>query len=166
MSVQNVGATASPLLPGTQSTAKNSGSDLTINDFFKLISAQLQNQSMYDTADNTEFMTQMVQFTTLSQMNELTAAFQSSYAVGLIGKKVNVITTNQQGQQVAVSGEVEQVSFSEGIPYVYVNGGYYQLSEVLDVEGRTSSLTAQTAGGGTDIGVGKLDAVRMEKGGA
>jgi flagellar basal-body rod modification protein FlgD len=114
-------------------TGTTSGASLSINDFFKLIAAQLQNQSMFDSVDNTQFISQLAQFTTLSQINELTSAMNSNLAVSMLGKPVCVTATDELGQTRYVTGEVEQISYQSGVPYLYVNGGYYKLSEVTDV---------------------------------
>ena len=110
-----------------------SGANLTMSDFFQLIAAQLQNQSMYDTVDNAEFMSQMVQFSTLSQMEELSSAFQSNLAVSMIGKNVNVSTQNDLGVPLTVQGVVSEISYSSGTPLLKVNGAYYKIAEVTDV---------------------------------
>ncbi len=132
MLVNGIGMPATTQQNAGQSVGK-AASDLDINDFFKLISAQLQNQSMFDTVDNAQFMSQMVQFSTLSQINALTSAFQTNMAVSMIGKQVSVSTTAEDGTKQMQVGQVEQVSFSAGVPYLYVNGEFYQMSDILDV---------------------------------
>ena len=98
MGVEGIGSALASQISGSQSAAAGKGgTNLTISDFFKLMAAQLQNQSMYDTVDNAEFMSQMVQFSTLSQMEELSNAFQSNLAVSMIGKTVNVSMEDARG---------------------------------------------------------------------
>ena len=132
MIVNGIGAPSSALQNGGKSVGK-AASDLDIDDFFKLISAQLQNQSMFDTVDNAQFMSQMVQFSTLSQINEMTNAFQSNMAVSLIGKQVSVCATAPDGSKHTQVGQVEQVSFNLGVPYVCVGGEFYQMSDIQDI---------------------------------
>jgi flagellar basal-body rod modification protein FlgD len=132
MLVNGVGVPASAQQNAGQSVGK-AASDLNINDFFKLISAQLQNQSMFDTVDNTQFMSQMVQFSTLSQINEMTKAFQSNMAVSMIGKQVSVSAAAEDGTKRSQVGQVEQVSFNAGVPYVCVGGEFYQMSDIQDI---------------------------------
>ncbi|MEA4921213.1 MAG: flagellar hook capping FlgD N-terminal domain-containing protein [Clostridiaceae bacterium] len=116
------------------SSQMKSSSDITINDFFKLIAAQLQNQSMYDSVDNTQFVSQLAQFTTLSQMTELTKAATSSLAVTMLGRKVSAAGTDELGRNVSASGEVKEVRYSSGVPYLLVDGGYYTLAEITSIE--------------------------------
>lgn len=132
MLVNGIGMPAAAQQNAGQSVGK-AASDLDINDFFKLITAQLQNQSMFDTVDNAQFMSQMVQFSTLSQINALTNAFQTNMAVSMIGKQVNVSTTAEDGTKQMQVGQVEQISFNAGVPYVCVNGQFYQMSDILDI---------------------------------
>ena len=132
MSVESIGAYAG-VQPSAAKATKLGASNLTISDFFQLIAAQLQNQSMYDTVDNAEFMSQMVQFSTLSQMEELSRAFRTNLAVSMIGKSVNVSTTNEQGAPITVSGTVTQVRYDGDTPLLMVDGAYYKLSDVAEV---------------------------------
>jgi flagellar basal-body rod modification protein FlgD len=147
MQVNGLSAAADPKLAAGKTATNKSGADLNIDDFFKLISAQLQNQSMFDTVDNAQFMSQMVQFSTLSQINSLTNAFQSNFAVSLIGKPVSISATDDQGKQQITTGQVEQVSFNAGTPYVLVNGEFHQMSEILDIGPELSATTDKDTNG-------------------
>jgi flagellar basal-body rod modification protein FlgD len=115
MGVEGIGSALSGQVSSSQSSGLG-GSDLTISDFFQLIAAQLQNQSMYDTVDNAEFMSQMVQFRRSRRWEELSTAFQSNLAVSMIGKTVNVSTTDDHDNPVSVRGMVSQISYSNGTP--------------------------------------------------
>jgi hypothetical protein len=77
----------------------------------------------------------MAQFSTLSQINELTSTIKSNMAVSLIGKTVSVVSTDSAGFETVKVGQVEQVSYNSGVPYLYVDGGFYQLTDVLDIGG-------------------------------
>lgn len=131
MGIEGIGAYSEYI--SSDAMRRTTGSDLSINDFFQLIAAQLQNQSMYDTVDNTQFISQLAQFTTLSQISELSAAINSNLAVSLIGKTVNAKSVDSSGQVRLTTGEVEQVSYNGGVPYLYVNGGFYPLSDITDI---------------------------------
>ena len=137
MAIENVGSILNSYATGSASNipaaASKSGSDIDINDFFKLMIAQLQNQSMNDTVDNAQFITQMAQFSTLTQMNELTKSTQSSMAIALIGKTVNISSIAADGSNQVISGTVEKITFSNYQPYIYVDGKYYEFSQITDV---------------------------------
>ena len=142
MGVEGIGSAFTAQTSGTQA-AKFGNSDLNISDFFQLIAAQLQNQSMYDTVDNAEFMSQMVQFSTLSQMEELSNAFQSNLAVSMIGKTVNVTAQDGRGLKTTTTGIVSQVRYEEGVPRLLVNGAYHNMADVTEVGIGNSAGTAQ-----------------------
>ncbi len=142
MGVEGISSALSAQTSGSQA-ASFGNSNLTISDFFQLIAAQLQNQSMYDTVDNAEFMSQMVQFSTLSQMEELSGAFQTNLAVSMIGKTVNVTAENDQGVRQTATGVVSQVSYNEGKPQLLVNGTYYKMADVTEVGISNTAVAAQ-----------------------
>jgi len=108
-------------------------STLSMDDFFTLLSAQMQNQTMYDSVDTADYMAQLVQYTTLAQLQELTSSSATSYAVSLIGKNVEVLGTSADGEKTYLTGTVEQVAFEDGTPYVLVGGVYYEASEIQAV---------------------------------
>ena len=144
MGVEGIGSALASQISGSQSAAAaKGGTNLTISDFFKLMAAQLQNQSMYDTVDNAEFMSQMVQFSTLSQTEELSNAFQSNLAVSMIGKNVNITTEDNQGVRRTMTGLVSQVKYSDGAPQLQVNGVYYKMSEVTEVGMNNAAAVAE-----------------------
>lgn len=108
-------------------------SSLSMSDFFTLLSAQMQNQTMYDSVDTSQYMSQLVQYTMLAQMKELSASAATSYAVSLVGKNVDVSGLDESGNEILVSGAVDEVAFKDGTPYISVGGYYYKTSDVLSV---------------------------------
>lgn len=132
MPVNNVNTLANSYTTETDSTIKDN-SGLGIDDFFQIMAAQLQNQTMFDNVDNTQFITQMAQFSTLSQMTELVSTFKTNAAISLLGKNVSVLTSDENGQAAFVVGPVQQISFVNGSPMVYVKDGFYELSAVTDI---------------------------------
>jgi flagellar basal-body rod modification protein FlgD len=110
---------------------RSSTDTLGVDDFLQLMAAQLQSQSMYDQTDSSEFLAQLAQFTTLSQINELTSATKTNLALSLIGKEVAVPDdTSFRGYK---TGFVTSVGLSEGVPHIQVNGKYYLLSDLLEI---------------------------------
>jgi len=104
--------------------------NLSVNDFLKLMAAQLQNQSLYDQTDNSEFLAQLAQFTTLQQMTELAIASKINTAVSLLGKKVTVPDYYTGSIK---TGIVSSVGMNDGIPHVKVNGEYFPLTDLLEI---------------------------------
>ncbi|HHW24114.1 MAG TPA: flagellar hook capping FlgD N-terminal domain-containing protein [Bacillota bacterium] len=104
---------------------------LSTSDFLRLMAAQLQNQTMYDQTDSTEFLAQLAQFSTLSQMAELASTLKVSTAISLLGKKVTVHAPDFGGRN--VTGYVTGVSMQDGVPYVKVNGTFYSIADIIEV---------------------------------
>lgn len=120
--------------PTNVPVAESNSTTLSMNDFFELLAAQLQNQNMLDPVDNTEFIAQMAQFSTLSQMQELAKAGQMTYSVSLIGKTVTVSSIDENGTSVIRTGKVDNVTYQSGVPYIGIAGNSYLVSNVLSVE--------------------------------
>lgn len=138
MDVAGIGSPSNLVVPGREDKTANMGkSELKMSDFFKLMVAQLTNQSMYDNVDNSQFMSQMVQFSTLSRMEEMTNAFQGNLAVSMIGKQVAIADKDEYNRENVIQGEVTQVNYQSGKPYVMVNGQSYTLDQVSVVREKT-----------------------------
>jgi flagellar basal-body rod modification protein FlgD len=106
---------------------------LTMDDFFKLIAAQLQNQDMFNPVDNTEFIAQMAQISTLSQMSELSNNINTNLSVSLLGKTVSASAPDERGVNKTTTGVVEGVSFSNGKAVIQVGGQYFQMEQVNQI---------------------------------
>jgi flagellar basal-body rod modification protein FlgD len=105
-------------------------------DFLKLLVAQLSAQDPMNPVSNTDFAAQMAQFSTLQTtqtMQTNMAAVQAGtgllVANGLLGKTVNLRTSNGQ----TVTGVVDTVQYQSGNPTITVNGQVYDLSQVTSV---------------------------------
>ena len=106
--------------------------DLGKDDFLKILITQLRNQDPTKPMEDKEFISQMAQFSTLEQMNNMSEGFsnlsgklQSSQAMSALGKSVEVATEGGQ----TVTGTVGEVTMGE-FPQVLVNGTYYDFSQV------------------------------------
>ncbi|MCC7705599.1 flagellar hook capping protein [Janthinobacterium sp. GW460P] len=93
-------------------------SNIAIQDFLKILTAQLNSQDPLKPVDNQEFVAQIAQFASLEQSRQLNAkidellSVQSSLqSVGLLGKTVDI---NQGGG--VVTGKVTALDFASGQP--------------------------------------------------
>lgn len=112
------------------------------DDFLKLLAQQFKSQDPMKPMDDTSFIAQMAQFTSLQQTSEmaqtmtaLSAQQQVATANSYIGHKVTV----DAGQGLTDAGDVTAVKMVEGAPQLVVNGQAYAMSSVLLVE--PSALT-------------------------
>lgn len=101
------------------------------DDFLKLLIEQLSHQDPLSPMENTEFIAQMAQFSSLEQITNMSSGFNrlasmlgNSEAVNLVGKTVDIGT--EEGR---ITGMVESVSRGEN-PQVVVNGVPYAMTQI------------------------------------
>ena len=99
-------------------------SSLSMDDFWKLLSAQLRYQDMSNPMSNSEMMGQLTQMATMNAMDTMgetiTAAMNSmsqislsSYATGLLGQEITVADLDKDGKLVGeTTGKVDGVALS------------------------------------------------------
>lgn len=112
----------------------NSSSDnlsLEFEDYLQIIVAQLQNQDMSNPADMSDFINQMVQYTTIQVMQDMNDLSKSSYAMSFIGKDVVIAETDASGNVVSKSGKVDGVSLYYDEPVFIVDGVEYPMSSIM-----------------------------------
>jgi flagellar basal-body rod modification protein FlgD len=132
---------------GQNSTASSVMPSQTLNqaDFLKLLTVQLSQQDPMQPMDDTAFVAQMAQFTSLQQTSDIDTQITSlnsnnaiQTATGLIGTNVTLQTNSGP-----VSGPVQSVDNSTGTVQLNVNGSLYPLSQVIDVTPPPSTTTTQ-----------------------
>ena len=104
------------------------------DDFLKLLMTQMTHQDPTEPMDNSQFIAQMAQFSSLEQMynvsngfNKMASIMQSNEAAGTLGK---VVELDVEGEQ--VSGVVEGFTRGEN-PQIQVNGNFYKMDYVRAV---------------------------------
>ena len=97
-------------------------SPVNIQDFLRILVAQLNNQDPLKPLDNEQFVTQLAQFTSLQQSQNLNDKLASlltiqgtMQSVGLLGRSVEV-----NGASGQVSGTVSALNFVSGEPRLTV----------------------------------------------
>ena len=104
------------------------------DDFLKLLITQLSNQDPTSPMENTEFISQMAQFSSLEQMTNMSTSFSkmasfinSSEAASTLGKTVELNVGDA-----SVTGIVEGATRGEN-PQVLVNGMYYSMDKIAAI---------------------------------
>jgi flagellar basal-body rod modification protein FlgD len=148
-------AGATPVAPGsTDPLTGAAGGALGKTAFLKLLVQEMTNQDPLKPADNTEFIAQLAQFSTLEQMQnmndgfgKLQTSFQSAEARGLLGVQVDAVNSSTGAD---VNGVVDQIIVnSDGSIQVDVNGTPVSIGEVIKVgPGATPTTTTPTTGSG------------------
>jgi flagellar basal-body rod modification protein FlgD len=120
----------------SQTPASTSRNTLDQADFLQLLSLQFQQQDPLKPMDDTSFLAQMAQFTSLQQMNTLTGQItllrsdqQKMAAAAYLGRTVTVSDGDH-----TVSGQVASVDTSGDTPQLVINGISYPLSSLLSVD--------------------------------
>lgn len=131
MAIDGVSSLASQV--ATSSTAKGSkdNSMLSMEDFFSLMVSQLSNQDMYNPVDNSQFITQMAQFSMVQALSEMNQASTAAYSVSLIGKEGTVAQIDDDGFMQETIGIIEGVNLYNGSTEVIIDGNSYPLSSIM-----------------------------------
>lgn len=115
---------------------RQASQELGKDDFLRLLITQLQNQDPTSPMENTQFIAQMAQFSSLEQMTNMSTEFtklanmlNSGEAVSLLGKSVEVASGES-----SISGVVEAVTRGTN-PQVKVNGMLYSMDQINAVYG-------------------------------
>ena len=83
---------------------------VSVDDFLNLMVAQLRNQDFMNPVDDTQYVTQLAQFATMSQMQELAANMKNNYALSLVGTNVTAAKFAVSGALINETGPISKVS--------------------------------------------------------
>ena len=115
----------------TQNTdVREAKRELGKDDFLKLLVTQLQNQDPLSPLEDTDFIAQMAQFSSLEEMSALNRSFEFGSSVSLIGKEI--LAKNPYGSGF-ISGNVDRVSMQNGQCYLTIGEYVFTLSDVIEV---------------------------------
>ena len=105
--------------------------------FLNLLVTQLKNQDPMNPMDDTQFVTQLAQFSSLEQMQNMNSTLGTSVtnqatleAVSLIGRNVDAVDSSTGN---TITGVVDKVFFQSGQAVLEVGGNDIQLSDVSSV---------------------------------
>lgn len=134
MSIDSINNYGTSGTSSTNNTSSSAGTGtLNMDDFLQLLVAQLKNQDMYNTMDDSEYMAQMAQFSMLQAITDMSELSMTSYGVSLIGKEVTIAQIGDDGTVKSIKGIVDSVNFFNGSPQVVVDDKSYSLSSVMSV---------------------------------
>lgn len=128
----------------TISTANATEQDYTM--FLQLMLAQLENQDPTSPMENTEWLSQLAQYSSLEQMTAMNANMESiadglqslssdvgtnaviSQTLSLVGKEVTLDTDSGE-----ISGIVEEAKFDGGVGFVKVGDEYHSIANITTI---------------------------------
>ena len=112
---------------------KRGTTNLGIDEFLKLIVAQMQNQDMLNPMKDTDFIAQMASFTTLEVMSNNMKMNSKAYALSMLGKEVVIKARKDSGEVYKKKDVVTEISYEDKDPVLTVDGKKYLLENVKTV---------------------------------
>lgn len=141
------------------SSVSSSTNQLGQNAFLQLLAVQMQNQDPLNPVDNTQFVAQLAQFSSLQELTTISAQLgslstttsqmlsnqgtdQLFSAFNLLNSEVTLSSGTSSGTSVQVTGTVAGVNVSNGQVNIVVNGQSYSLSSIESVTATGATSTA------------------------
>lgn len=116
---------------GAVNNTNSNGNEMDKDMFLQLLVTQMQYQDPMNPTDNTEYMSQLAQFSTLEAMQNLGSTISSGQMMSLTGQYVILNVPDSAGNISQVSGIVDYVTVTDGKTYFHINDNYYP-SDYLD----------------------------------
>lgn len=134
-----------------KSKFKDSTEEMVSSDtFLSLLVAEMTNQDPMEPTSNTEFVTQMAQFTSLQYSKDSATYSMSNYASSLVGKTVTA-SKMDGSKQVTKTGVVESVMKSGKTYTLKIDGVSFDISNVTSI-GTTSDSSTDNTSSGSSLG--------------
>ena len=118
--------------------------------FLSLLVAEMTNQDPMEPTSNTEFVTQMAQFTSLQYSKDSATYSQSNYASSLVGKTVTA-SKMDGSKQVTKTGVVQSVMKNGDSYTLKIDGVSFELKNITSIS-ETTSADSNTTTGNTSLG--------------
>ncbi|MDO5157002.1 MAG: flagellar hook capping FlgD N-terminal domain-containing protein [Eubacteriales bacterium] len=115
----------------TSANAKKANDALDKDAFLQLLVAQMQYQDPLEPTDNTEYMSQLAQFSSVEELQNINQTFSGNRALSLAGQYVILNVPDSAGNINQISGLVDYVTINNGKTFFSINDTYYD-SEYLD----------------------------------
>lgn len=116
----------------TQKKNTRGTSELGKDAFLQLLVAQMKYQDPLEPSKDTEFISQLAQFSALEQMQNLNGTMTNAQAFSYIGQNV-IVNITSDGYIKQIEGTVDYVTLSNGKAYVSINGNLYAASDVQTI---------------------------------
>lgn len=127
------------------SVKKATKSGLDKDAFLKLLVAQMKYQDPLEPTSNTEFIAQYATFSQVEQMQNMAMTMELSRASGMVGKLVEIQTTDQNGDAHVFQGVVEYVTYENNKAFVSIDGSLYSVDDVHAVIDETYQAAYELA---------------------
>ncbi|MDR0869175.1 MAG: hypothetical protein LBN39_00120 [Planctomycetaceae bacterium] len=117
---------------------KDRMSDLTMTDFIKMMTAELENQDPMSPMSNTEMLSQINQLRQITSSDKLSTSIEAlslgqalTTASGLIGKTVTGV--NSLGSE--ITGKIDKITIEDGVPKLHIGSSLVEIANITAVDG-------------------------------
>lgn len=107
--------------------------DLTSQDFLNLMMEQLKNQDFMNPMQDTEFLSQLAQFSSMQYMQELANYSKQNYVSSLVGQTVTATKFTTSGGLDTTTGVVSKISLVDNEYLVYIGDKSYTLDQIMEI---------------------------------
>lgn len=174
MADSTIGIDTSKATTIQSSTSSSLSGSLDKDAFLQLLVTQMQYQDPLNPSDNSQYMSQLAQFSSLESMQNLNSTVNNNQALGLTGQYVIMNTVDSSGEKSQISGLVDYVTISNGTALLSINDQYYPIDDLDSVvsldylqhladkesessENKTDSESGTGTGSGSGTGSGEGD---------
>ena len=112
---------------GQQNPYSDAMQDLSMDEFLKMMIAELQNQDPLEPMDNGQILEQIGQIREITSSDKLTSTLEAAFlgqnmatASSLMGQWL--VAMSEDNNEVLAAGQVTQISMANGIPKLHVGG--------------------------------------------
>ena len=133
--------------------ARTTGLQNNSNMFLTLMLKQLEHQDPTEPTDNTQWLSQLAQYSSLEQMTQMNNGLENcakyisamyddmmlnseiNQTLSMIGKDVTLQIPNENDPKnpTTITGNVTEASFEDGTGKIKVNGEYYSIENVISI---------------------------------
>lgn len=117
----------------TEKASTKGSNDLGKDAFLQLLVCQMQNQDPLNPSSDTEYVSQLAQFSQLEQLQNLGTETEKSQAFSLVGKHVVFQIKDANGKTTYPEGFVDSVNISGNKVKLFVNGVGYDYDKLYNV---------------------------------
>ena len=150
----------------SNTTDRKTSSKNDSNMFLNLMLQQLKNQDPTQPTDNTEWLSQLAQYSSLEQMtqmntgltncmnyisamyNDMAMNAEITQTLSMVGKEVTITVPdeNDSSKTTEITGKVTEANFKDGTGKVKGNGEYYSISNITSIResGKGTSDTTKS----------------------
>lgn len=103
------------------------------DQFLQLLVTQMRNQNPLEPASDTEWISQLANFSSLEAMQNMSSTMTGTQAMSMVGKYVDIVSKTDSGKTTSESGYVDFVNVKDGNVQVSVGGKLYDAADVVNV---------------------------------